>query len=347
MEKLDIKLESIGGMGANLIGKILGEMYVSKLYRNAVNFSSYGSEKTGSPVTAFVRWRPSDVEIREITPIKNPDILVLFHHSLLKEKYALSGVTSNTTILVNSPYTPDELIQNYNLNNHIYTIDCQNLITEHNNTIRINMIMLGALLKIINDDSITNATKEFVTELYQSKGDEIRKNNLLALDLGFENVVSSDAINSSNSTSVETPDTTEESQITNLTAYGYASTPIGGVIPSNGSTSKNNLALSRSGFIPEYHPEKCIHCGLCNTTCPDMVFTFVEGEFNKRKTMINCGPDYTYCKGCLRCVQICPTNALTTGPDTFHNLIGSHGADPIITSEAFQSEDVAEGGLNE
>lgn len=345
MNKLDIKLESIGGMGANLIGKILGEMYVSKLCRNAMNFSSYGSEKTGSPVTAFVRWRPADEEIREITPIKTPDILVLFHHSLLKEKYALAGITQNTAILVNSPYTPDELTQIHTPDNPIYTIDCQKIITENNNSVRINMIMLGAFLKIINSREIIAATNEYVAELYETKGEEIKKSNLLALELGYKNVVYSGICGKSDNTAADNPDI---SDVTNaVTSYGYANTPIGGIIPSNGSTANNNLALSRSGFIPEYHPEKCIHCGMCDTTCPDIVFKFVEGEFNKRKTMINCGPDYSYCKGCLRCVKICPTNALTTAPDTFHNLMGSHGADPIITSEAFQSEDVAEGGLNE
>lgn len=344
MQNLDIKLESIGGMGANLIGKILGEMYTSLLNGNAANFSSYGSEKTGSPVTVFVRWRKSNEPIREITPIIHPDILVLFHHSLLKEKYALSGVTPNTRIIVNSPYSSEELMENFKINNKIFTVDCQKLISNHSNTIRINMIMLGALLKVIDETSIFEATKKFISKLYTSKGTEIERTNQLAISLGFEHVKS--CINISNNTFSE-PTTTTFCPDRNITSYGYNNTPLGGVIPSNGNTSKNNLHLSRNGFIPEYHPEKCIHCGLCDTTCPDMVFKFVEGEYNKRKTMINCGPNYSYCKGCLRCVTICPTNALTAGEDHFHDMAGSHGADPIITSEAFQSENVAEGGLNE
>ncbi len=344
MKKMDIKLESIGGMGANLVGKILGETYAIKLNGNASNFSSYGSEKTGSPVTAFIRWRDSNEPIREITPITQPDILVLFHHSLLKEKYALSGITENTRIIVNSPYTPEELLKNYNINNEIHTIDCQALINEHSNTIRINMIMLGSLLKVIDDAQISEAVNEFVSELFAGKGDEIKDRNLLAISLGSKNIKS---YFKQNKTTTSTPASPAFATDKNITSYGYANTPIGGILPSNGSTSKNNLHLSRNGFIPEYHPEKCIHCGLCDTTCPDMVFKFVEGEYKNRKTMLNCGPDYNYCKGCLRCVTICPTNALTAGRDTFHNITGSHGADPIITSEAYQSENVAEGGLNE
>lgn len=41
----EIRLESIGGLGANLAGKMLAETGVLGLGLNASNFSSYGSEK--------------------------------------------------------------------------------------------------------------------------------------------------------------------------------------------------------------------------------------------------------------------------------------------------------------
>ena len=46
----EIRLESIGGLGANLCGKMLGELGVTCLKLNAASFSSYGSEKRGSPI---------------------------------------------------------------------------------------------------------------------------------------------------------------------------------------------------------------------------------------------------------------------------------------------------------
>ena len=49
-EYYEIRLESIGGLGANLCGKMLGELGVKYLDVNSSNFSSYGSEKTGTPV---------------------------------------------------------------------------------------------------------------------------------------------------------------------------------------------------------------------------------------------------------------------------------------------------------
>ena len=46
----EIRLESIGGLGANLCGKMLGELALKYLDLNSTNFSSYGSEKTGTPI---------------------------------------------------------------------------------------------------------------------------------------------------------------------------------------------------------------------------------------------------------------------------------------------------------
>ena len=67
LEKQDyygIRLESIGGLGANLCGKMLGELAVRYLNLNSAAFSSYGSEKTGTPVKGYIRYCLPDKEIR-------------------------------------------------------------------------------------------------------------------------------------------------------------------------------------------------------------------------------------------------------------------------------------------
>ena len=67
--------------------------------------------------------------------------------------------------------------------------------------------------------------------------------------------------------------------------------------------------------------------------------------------MVNKGLDYHHCKGCLRCVEICPTQALVSGVEREHSnlkwfirnkdLIVEHmdyedvGANSWITSDSF------------
>lgn len=335
---LDFKIESIGGMGANLIGKILGELGAVYLDLNASNFSSYGSEKTGSPVTAFVRWRTDTDTFIENTPVELPDILVLFHHSLLNTSSCLAGLTEKSILIVNSFHKPDELRKQYHLKcRNITCIDCQTLIQKHK--VRLNMIMLGAVLAVLSDSKLYSTTHTLLEKLFQEKGEKITKNNQLALKLGYENI-SSSYIETKINVVLFPP-------ARQISSIGYENAPIGGILPSRGSTAQNNLSLSRSGYMPKYIVEKCINCGLCDTTCPDMVFTFKEGEYMGKRAMINQGPDYRYCKGCLRCVEICPTQALVAIAEKVNSEISSHGADPVITSEAYLSENVTEGGLNE
>ena len=87
----EIRLESIGGLGANLCGKMLGELGVKYLDLNSVSFSSYGSEKTGTPVKGYVRYCQKDREIRLHSPIISPDLLVVFHQALLKDESVWAG----------------------------------------------------------------------------------------------------------------------------------------------------------------------------------------------------------------------------------------------------------------
>ena len=51
-----IRFESIGGLGAHLAGQILAEAGVLRQGLNGAHFSSYGSEKKGTPVKSFVRF---------------------------------------------------------------------------------------------------------------------------------------------------------------------------------------------------------------------------------------------------------------------------------------------------
>ena len=123
----------------------------------------------------------------------------------------------------------------------------------------------------------------------------------------------------------------------------------------------NDLSASREGYIPLFLQEKCINCGLCDTTCPDMVFQFLPGEYRGKPAMVNSGLDYHHCKGCLRCVDVCPTEALAAGREREHpekrwflrnqDLIVDRldyedaGANSWVTSESYLDEKRVDGGL--
>lgn len=348
-EYFEIRLESIGGLGANLCGKLLGELAVEALSLNASSFSSYGSEKTGSPVSAYIRWCPVDRPIYEVTPIRKPDIIGIFHEAMLGGKNMFSGASNKTRVVINSARTPDEIRREMDLRmERVYAVDCEEIARKEGS--RVNMVMFGAIISAMEiiDSGIVI---QFLEKEFQRGSRSVLEGNKRAFLEGY-NQVKCDVL-----------DNVEEFQIDknllNKSQWGYENAPIGGMNPIMGSTITNDLSAVRHKRVPRYLPEKCIHCGLCDTTCPDMVFRFEPGEYNKKLQMVNCGLDYHHCKGCLRCVEICPTHALVEADESKDklrffvrnkDLIVDHldyeakGANSWMTSESLWNDGGLEGG---
>ena len=104
---------------------------------------------------------------------------------------------------------------------------------------------------------------------------------------------------------------------------GYETAPIGGVIPYPGNTVSNDLSTSRTGWMPLFTEKECIHCGLCATVCPDFCLVWGHEEESSEKDNGGTRPavrlkgiDYQYCKGCMRCIETCPTEAMTRVTET-------------------------------
>lgn len=345
----EIRLESIGGFGANLCGKLLGELGANYLNLNSTCFSSYGSEKTGSPVTSYIRWAPKGREILAVTPVVRPDIIGIFHEAMIDGKNVFGGAGSNTRIVINSKKDPEKLQEQLKVfSMKLYTVDCQNIATQCHS--RMNMAMLGALVRAMDCVDMKTVC-ELLEKKFEQYGEQVVGNNLAAFRMGYEQVCCCEK--------KEDQDRRMDDELLVKSKWGYENAPIGGVNPVMGSTITNDLQPSRAGRFPVYIPEKCIHCGRCDMTCPDMVFRFEPGEYNKRRQMVNCGLDYHHCKGCLRCVEICPTHALVEGDEekdkkrfSVRNkalIVGeldyeAKGANSMVMSESFSNDGSLRGG---
>ncbi len=346
----EVRLESIGGLGANLCGKMLGELGIKYLDLNSTSFSSYGSEKTGTPVKAFIRYCMPKKEIRVHSPVIEPDLLGVFHGALLKDKTVLRGCKDNTKIIVALDSEEEDLSNLEGVKGIWYGVEAQKIAMETHS--RINVVMLGAILKIMGIEDVTIGEKICEYTLGKKYPDAL-KGNIEGIRRGYKEVRKIDI-------GIKVDEGIQEENENLQSLWGYDTAPIGGINPRIGSTVISDLSPSRQGYIPLFIKERCINCGLCHSTCPDMVFQFESGEYKGKEMMINKGLDYYHCKGCLRCVDVCPVNALVRGIEAEHphknyfvvnkellrmpKYYEKAGADGYITSESYLTEKRMEGG---
>lgn len=341
----EIRLESVGGLGANLCGKLLGELGAIYLGLNAASFSSYGSEKRGSPVKAFIRYCNQNSKITVNTPVTRPHLLGLFHEAMIGKMQVTAGVDENSSIVINTGDSPEQIRDKLRLcAGTVYCIDA--IGGSMKIKCKINMIMLGALAKASGFIPLETVL-EIVEDSLGKKYPQLLKVNKEGVIYGYNNTVSKKFDNDEKYPFIKYHEIENE--------WGYQNAPIGGINPRFGSTIANDLSASREGYIPLFIQEKCIQCGQCFITCPDMVFQFKPGTYKGREMMVNQGLDYHHCKGCLRCVEICPTQALVSGIEREHpdlkwfvrnkDLIVEHldyedvGANSWVTSESYLDEE--------
>lgn len=180
----EIRLESIGGLGANLCGKMLGELGALYLSLNSLSFSSYGSEKRGSPVKSYIRWSPASHPLRINSPVLQPHVLGIFHEGLIGTYPVLDGISADTKIVLNTPLSCDEAAEKYNIpTGTLYCLDALSIAMESRS--RINMVMLGAITRacpFIPMDSIETLCKNTIGKKYPA----LIGANLQGLKMGYE-----------------------------------------------------------------------------------------------------------------------------------------------------------------
>ena len=292
-----IRFESIGGLGAHLAGQILAEAGVLGCGLNGSHFSSYGSEKKGSPVRSFVRFCAPDHEIRRSDPIERPQVVVVFHRALVGTPGVIAGLGAHGTIIVNTPAGPAETRERLGLGaGTVGVVDGLQISVDEST--RVNSAMLGAVARVcpfVETDAIRQTLATRLGRLYPQLVDA----NLRTFDRGYTEL-RLETFADKTGAPVAPPDRATP-------AFGYLEAPIGGTILAPGSSVARDLSISREGFLPALDLERCVHCGLCDVVCPDLCFVFeTEGDAVRLR-----GIDYQYCKGCLKCTVVCPTGALS------------------------------------
>ena len=302
----EVRFESIGGLGANSAGKILATAAVLDMNLNGSHFSSYGSEKKGSVVRSYVRLGAVDKPIRTSAPIDSPDVIVIFHDALAKQDITIAGMKEKGVVIYNgAPGDVPANLKKLPAGTKVVRIDATNIALEEFS--RANAVLLGTLCAVVpfldSDKVLDKLTAKF--REHNPRAAEANDRAFLRGATEFE------VIEGLAEGKGELP------VIRPSPVLGYETAPMGGVIPNAGNTITNDLSASRTGYMPRFAGAKCIHCGLCATVCPDfcLAWTHEKDEEGEMRVHLK-GIDYQYCKGCMRCVETCPTEAMVRVTET-------------------------------
>jgi len=306
----ELRLDSIGGLGAHLAGQILGEAVVLKMGMNALHFSSYGSEKKGSPIRSFLRVAEADREIRSCSPVERPHLIAVFHDALLRTPGGLAGLRPDGTLIVNTRKPLEDLRRFADLPKDckIYLIDALTIAIEEKS--RVNTAMMGAVTSasgFLERQAVLAALSDIFLKRHPSAvkpNERTFERGCEELELVAEPLPGARRRREASTAAIRPPP-----------EFGYLTGPLGGCITQVGSTVFKDASTSREGFLPVFDPEECVHCGMCDFVCPDHCFVWeveeAEGSGDGEQRVRLAGIDYRYCKGCMRCVDSCPSGALS------------------------------------
>ena len=300
----ELRFESIGGLGAHAAGQILATAAVLRLELNAAHFSSYGSEKKGSLVRSFVRLGPPNRPVRTSAPVETPDGIVVFHAALVRNPITAAGLRAAGTFIYNAPAGPvPASLAALPRSARVIRVDALGIAVQERS--RPNAVLLGTLsaaFPFLDPGVVLDA----LSEEFAGKHPEAVASNARAFHRGASEYEIQEGIGQADGDlPIARPDP----------VWGYDTQPPGGMISEPGNTAWNDLSMSRTGWMPVLDAGQCIHCGICDLVCPDFSLVWGPGDANTPFVRRLQGIDYRYCKGCLRCVESCPSGALVKTPE--------------------------------
>jgi len=145
-EMLEVRWHGRGGMGSVTSAELFAAAVIEE-GKFAQSFPSFGPERRGAPVTAYLRI--SDEFIRVRTDITKPDVLVVIDPKLLDQIDVTVGLKEDGIIVVNSPLSAKELKKKYGFKWKVATVDALKIARETIKLTIANTAMMGALNRVI------------------------------------------------------------------------------------------------------------------------------------------------------------------------------------------------------
>jgi len=179
---IEIRWHGRGGQGAVTSAELVAQAAISEgKYAHA--FPSFGPERRGAPVLAFVRIS-SQEPIRVRAEITEPDVVVVLDPGLLSIVNVTSGLKENGLLLINTKRSFDDIATQLKAKCRLAKVDATSIAREILGVPITNTTMVGALLKA------TEVVKlESVVEPLKSRFGRLAERNISAMKRAYEETI--------------------------------------------------------------------------------------------------------------------------------------------------------------
>lgn len=164
-ELLEVRWHGRGGLGAVTSAELLARAAAGE-GKFTQSFPSFGPERRGAPVVAFLRI--SDQFIRTRTNVRTPDVVVVIDPRLLKVVDVTEGLKDNGILIINSSRSPAKLKADFGYKWRVASVDATHIARETIGVPITNTAMIGAFLKLSSVIQL-DAMKESLEERFGSR----------------------------------------------------------------------------------------------------------------------------------------------------------------------------------
>jgi pyruvate ferredoxin oxidoreductase gamma subunit len=179
---IEIRWHGRGGQGAVTSAELLAQAAISE-GKHAHAFPSFGPERRGAPVLAFVRIS-SQEPIRVRAEITEPDVVVVLDPGLLGIVNVTSGLKENGLLLINTKRSFDDIAAQFKTKCRLAKVDATKIAREILGVPITNTTMVGALLKA------TEVVKlESVVEPLKGRFGRLAERNISSMKRAYEETI--------------------------------------------------------------------------------------------------------------------------------------------------------------
>ncbi len=284
---LEVIIHGRGGQGAVTAVELIAQAAIAG-NKYAQAFPSFGPERRGAPVTAFLRIADEQIFTRE--KIESPDAVIVLDPTLIGLVDVCAGLKKGGDLIINctEKVNTDEFQKDYKVS----TVDASKIAIEVLGVPITNTAIIGAFLKVakIIEPNLMNSPLD-------KRFGKLAEKNLNAMKRAYDETKSYDFSGETGSDSLEADETFKIEAL-----HVWDELEVGGEIIKPGSSRNCMTGTWRTLGIPVIDQEKCVKCGICWIVCPEMSYTKNdEGYYDW---------DDKYCKGCAICVEECISGAI-------------------------------------